>query len=444
MTSTCGRPLREVSVRAVKCPDFIASFDAGRRRGTAFYRTGGGTDGEQMLALGEAIELLSTDRATVGGAAAGFFDALTDLAGTAEPDLRMVGWMAFDPGDPRPHSSDFGRCRFFVPQITVLRRGDETRAIIAATGDKKPEAIWSRWCDIIERPERHHTAASDAGSEDGDALRVRWPDDERFRRSVRRVIADEAVEKVVLARRAVVEASLPIDVAEVLRVLGRDFLSCTRFAIAAGGRTPVFVGATPERLVAIEGRKLSTMALAGTTRCDDADEESRRVAEQALVDSTKDRVEHRYVIDDIRQRLAPICKDLDVGKIPTIRRLHNVSHLETTISARLRAGSEPAEVVDSLHPTPAVCGVPTDRARVMIREHEGFDRGPYAGTLGWIDADGNAEFDVALRCGVLDGRRATLFAGAGITADSDPEVEVAETRRKIGAIKRALAEVCRE
>ena len=184
------------------------------------------------------------------------------------------------------------------------------------------------------------------------------------------------------------------------------------------------------------------MALAGTTRHAAGATTTRQGAEQDLLGSSKDLAEHGYVVAMILEQLAPLCASLEVAREPGLRRLANVSHLETPIKGRLLQEVGLLDAVDALHPTPAVCGVPRKEAREMIRELEGYDRGLYAGTLGWLDGRGNGVFDVARRCGLIEGSRALLYAGAGITTESDVDVEWAETARKFDALRGAIGEVC--
>jgi len=169
-----------------------------------------------------------------------------------------------------------------------------------------------------------------------------------------------------------------------------------------------------------------------------------------LLASAKDVEEHRYAVADVRRALAPLCDRLDIDEQPWLLRLANLQHLATGVTGRL-AGSPraaPAAALSehasalalaaALHPTAAVCGTPAGAAMELIRELEGMDRGRYAGPVGWVDARGNGEWGIALRCAELDGPRARLFAGCGIVADSDPVAELAETQVKFRPIQDAL------
>ena len=241
-----------------------------------------------------------------------------------------------------------------------------------------------------------------------------------------------ALQKVVLAREVRVRADALIDVTEVLRRLRATYPSAYLFAVDG------FIGASPELLVSRMGDVVRSHPMAGTTpRTGDPSTDARRAA--ALLASTKDRAEHQITIDTVLDALLPFCSYVDSEPEPSIVSLANVQHLASLCEGRL--SSPPASVlalVDALHPTPAVCGFPRDAAFDAIARLEGFDRGRYAGTVGWVDADGNGRFAVSIRCADVDGAVARLVAGNGIVADSDPLTELSETRAKLNALLSAL------
>jgi isochorismate synthase len=200
----------------------------------------------------------------------------------------------------------------------------------------------------------------------------------------------------------------------------------------------VLVGASPELLVSRFGREVRSNPLAGSAPRSGDPEEDRANAE-ALRASPKNREEHAIVVEAIAGTLGPFCEDLTWDPQPVALATPNVWHLSTRFHGVLREPSANVlELVAALHPTPAVAGVPTDEALKLIDDLEPFDRGSYAGPVGWVDADGDGEWAVALRCAELDGSRATLYAGAGIVADSEPELEIDETDRKFRAFLDAL------
>jgi menaquinone-specific isochorismate synthase len=241
-------------------------------------------------------------------------------------------------------------------------------------------------------------------------------------------ISDGPLEKVVLAREVVVEADSPFSPREVVTRLISQQPGCFVYA------TQGFVGASPELLVRRCGHDVESRPVAGTAIADGDDASLR-----ALASSVKDRREHRFVVDAIVDALHGECEELNVGSEPDVAVFGHVAHLATRVWGRLR--NPPPTALDLallLSPTPAVGGTPRDAALDTIRALEGFDRGRYAGPVGWVDAHGNGEWAIALRGAELDGRRARLVAGAGIVEGSDPDAEWAETQAKFEPMLRAL------
>lgn len=444
-----------VMVLEVSAPSLMASLRKGRWRGSAVYRReidGGGP--VEMLALGKVRDYVEEleGGASMRAAYEAFRRELRSQPDEAIDELKLVGWTAFAPNYSSPSWRGFERKTLFIPEVLVRKNEESTTAVVCAA-EQEAEEVWSRWQSVVEAPGETKPPRSDSPGiddevgqrDDGRQEVVTWLDDRRFRDGVARFARgdfgeDRKLKKVVLARRALIEAKEPIDEKAMLQTLGQNYPGCVLFAIAPAENSALFVGATPERLASVEGQKLSTMALAGTTRGSQKSPEKRRKAEEALNNSAKDREEHRYVVEMIADRLRSLSLCVEVGSTPVVRRLANVSHLETPVEATLKKGRSIADAVDALHPTPAVCGTPRQEARELIEEQEGFDRGLYAGAFGWIDVAGDGVFDVALRCGLVEGRRALSYAGAGITSESDPQVEWAETEKKFRAFLEAIVE----
>jgi isochorismate synthase len=255
------------------------------------------------------------------------------------------------------------------------------------------------------------------------------------RTATQRIRAGE-LRKVVLARQIRVEAGRVLDpllLAARLRAVDPD--AYTFVAPTARG---VLVGASPELLVAKNGLEVRSNPLAGSApRSGDPGEDLANAA--ALSDSSKNREEHAIVVEAVAETLRPFCDELAWDPEPVLLPTANVWHLSTRFHGVLRdAATDVLQLVAALHPTPAVCGSPRATARALISELEPFERGAYAGPVGWIDAEGDGEWAIALRCAELRGGRATLFAGAGIVADSDPEAELDETERKFRAFLDSL------
>lgn len=233
--------------------------------------------------------------------------------------------------------------------------------------------------------------------------------------------------KVVLAQALSARLSEPVEPAAVLERLGDAYPDCFRFLFEPDGGGSFF-GATPEQLVAVDGHEVTTEALAGSIGRGETAAEDEWLAEQ-LRGSEKNNHEHEIVVETIREQLDGLAAEITTGP-RTVRRLANVQHLQTPIQARLAGDRHVLDLVEALHPTPAVGGLPPEKALETIRETEVFDRGWYASPVGWIDADGNGSFAVAIRSALARDREATLFAGAGIVADSDPDEEWDELQLK--------------
>jgi isochorismate synthase len=240
--------------------------------------------------------------------------------------------------------------------------------------------------------------------------------------------------KAVIARPIAVQSSEPIDVHAVLRRLRASFGSSYRYSIEG------FIGASPELLVEVDGPVVRSHPLAGTApRTGDLDNDARIASE--LIASTKNQVEHRVVIDVVHDTLLPWASYLDWEPEPSIVTVANVQHLGTRMEGMLsQPGPSVIELVRALSPTPALGGHPRDAAIELIERVEGFERGRYGGTVGWVDGAGNGTWAVAIRCAELsdDRRSARLVAGGGIVADSDPHAELAETQAKFQAMLSAI------
>ena len=251
-------------------------------------------------------------------------------------------------------------------------------------------------------------------------------------------IAAGDIEKVVLARAVRLRRESPLDAAALLRDLRAAYPTCTNFAVAhADG---VFLGATPEHLVRLDGNRVATAAVAGSAPRGRDPVDDERLGRE-LLESKKEQAEHSVVVRALREGLAPCCADLDVPESPRLLRLGEIQHLETPIRGTLRNGETILGLVERLHPTPAVGGAPREAARAWIARNENLDRGWYAGPVGFVDAEGGGDFCVALRSALIRGEEARLYAGAGIVAGSLPPAELRETRLKLRAMLSPLLKI---
>lgn len=247
-------------------------------------------------------------------------------------------------------------------------------------------------------------------------------------------IRENHLHKIVLAHAIDVNSSAPFNLFQCLKNLRRLHPDCYVFS-TSNGKGQNFIGASPERLISVHDHQLTTDALAGSAPRGKTAAEDAELANQ-LLNSEKERREHRVVIDFITQRL------YQLGIVPQIlpprlRQLSNIQHLWTPIQAKVPATVHPLEIVAELHPTPAVAGDGRNIA-AQIRHYESFERGLYAAPLGWVNHRGDSEFIVGIRSALINGDRARLYAGAGIVAGSDPDREIAEVQLKLQALFKAL------
>ncbi|WP_026416547.1 isochorismate synthase [Actinomadura oligospora] len=360
---------------------------------------------------------------------------LQEMFGSAEVEdpLRLPGTgpVAFGSFGFDPKSAD---SVLIVPRYVLGRR--DGHAWVTTIGDPADDSF-DEVLDAVLGVERDGVTATGAFAPVAPG-RLTWSDGARSAPAWAQAVETATsrirsghLGKVVLARDLIAHADRPIDARVLLRRLADRYPTCYTFAVAG------LVGATPELLIRRAGDQVDSLVLAGTTArgTGPADDDARAAG---LFRSPKDREEHSYAVDMVRDALAPLCTDLDVPAEPELLRLPNVTHLASPVHGRLAAHRTVLDVLAALHPTPAVAGTPTDRALDLIRELEGMDRGRYAGPVGWVDARGDGEWGIALRCAELSGTRARLFAGCGIVADSDPAAELAEARNKFRAMQYAL------
>ncbi len=339
---------------------------------------------------------------------------------------RYLGGMAFDPDAPRdPGWTPLGRCRFFLPLLSLQASdeglvlslecrgsGADLRGVTAATA---PPAA----ARLHGETERH--APDLAGWSEGVSAATA-------------ALEQGALHKVVLARQTTIDLHRAPDPFALLLELQQPGGFIFGFEAAAGH---AFVGCSPERLFRREGRALSTEALAGTRPRGTTRQQDLLLAAELSADA-KERAEHHHVVEAIESDLAALCTTLSHEERPRIRRLSRVQHLHTPFSGTLCEHVTDGDLLAAMHPTPAVCGRPTELARAFIGQAEPFDRGWYAGPVGRVDADG-AEFAVAIRSMLLIGGQLRFCTGAGIVAGSRPDAEWAELEAKSSRIMELLA-----
>jgi salicylate biosynthesis isochorismate synthase len=356
------------------------------------------------------------------------YDSL-DLPGSGPV---FVGGFAFaDGGGRTPDWESFAPAQMVLPEISFARLGGRAALTVTAVGD--PTSALERLDELSPAsmplldpdPAVAPRVVSEAPPEHFE---------EAVRRAVERIGAGE-FEKIVLARIVHVYAGHAHDPGALFGALRQVFPSCYSFCVGRGDSA--FVGASPELLVRRDGARAQTVALAGTTRRSADPAVDDHLGEQLLT-SAKNRAEQAIVARRIERALDPVSVWVTVADRPVLVKVQNVQHLGTPIRAQLAEPLPVLELAARLHPTPAVGAEPAEAARV-IPALEGVDRGWYAGTVGWTDLEEDGEFCVAIRCALLRGDVAHLFAGNGIVADSDPPEELAETEAKLQALLPLLA-----
>ena len=354
--------------------------------------------------------------------------------------LVAVGGFSFAPdGGYSPTWQGFSPGSLTVPEIALARRGGDVRATLAALvapDDTEPgvlERVVNRVAELRGTP---LPLLDPAPAERARVASAMPPEHyvSAVRRAVELIRAGD-MEKIVLAREVVVHSGAGHDPAAIFGVLREAFPGCYVFAVGRGDAA--FVAASPELLVRREGQRASTVALAGSTRRSADPAVDDHLGEQ-LLRSAKDRHEQAIVARRIERVLRERAVWVAAAEEPVLVRMANIQHLATPIRAQLAHPVGALDLAGLLHPTPAVGGEPRDAVHT-IPELEGMDRGWYAGAIGWTDAAEDGELCVGLRCALLRGAEAHLYAGDGVVRDSDPAAELAETEIKLAALLPLLA-----
>ena len=355
----------------------------------------------------------------------------------------LCGFTFFDQA-----SGLFDAAQVFVPQLQILQQDRQTTASLNYLIDDAVN-ITRIVDDIRQRLQTLETAADKTThqavmslSNVGQTPKVirAVGNFEQMVSSVLPTLQGPTLHKVVLADALDVLSAKPFNISASLKALGKAYSDCCIFSLS-NGEGPVFMGASPERLLSIttsaKGKQLTTDALAGSAPRGKTVKADQLIADQ-LLSNPKERYEHQVVVEFIIEQLLQLGLIPKFADSPQVLRLANIQHLHTPIQASLPHDLKPLNLVKMLHPTPAVAGLPRPTASQLLKTTESFDRGLYAAPIGWIDTDGNSEFIVGIRSALIDGRQARLFAGAGIVAQSNPRSELAEVKLKLQALLGAL------
>ena len=379
---------------------------------------------------------------------------LTARAGTpAPPDERLgmsagrsarvkgvgpvcLGGFRFDPAAPRSSLwSGFPEGLLVLPRFLVTRSGGQSWVTVNLL--VRPEADPDMVCREAATDLAALTRGTLAGYGQPPVDREAEEPTEEWTGGVRRALAAIArgeMTKVVLARRRTLHARGGFSVDAAVEYLAATYPECATFALELGAAA--FLGASPEALVHLDGGVLSLSCLAGSAARGATPEEDEGLARQLLA-SAKERREHAAVVAQVTGALGQTCADVSWDATPRVVKLATVQHLATLVTGRPQEAADILNLLEVLHPTPAVGGVPTEKALAAIRALEG-DRGWYSAPVGWVDQRGEGEFNVGIRSALLRGDEATLFAGSGIVEGSEPERELAETELKFQPMLRAL------
>ena len=348
----------------------------------------------------------------------------------------LLGAFAFADSGPLAGPFDpFAPADFIVPQLLFEERnGHASLRLLGRGGDAGARDAAPDLLRALLAAAPAAAARARLRFADPPGSRGAWRGEvERARAAIR----TGGMDKVVLARRSLALATRPIDAARVLRSLAQREQDCNVFAVRRDGRT--FLGATPERLVRVADGVAEVACLAGSAPRGRTPEEDRIIG-GGLLGSVKNRAEHAFVVQAVEAALRQRGLQPDVPAAPELMRLRSVQHLFTPVRVRLGPGETIFTLAGALHPTPAVGGTPRREAQAWIHDHERFPRGLYSGGVGYWRDDGEGELDVSLRCALVRGGLATLWAGCGIVGDSDPEEELRETELKFRPLRQALRE----
>ncbi len=417
--------LRFAAVPTLVDPLSFVRSGAAAFRSAQYFST---PDGDAWAGLGEAW---STTRS--GDSRFTQFDqAFAQAPSLPAPFRYFFGFSFFADGPRDDVWEGFGSADLVLPQLSVGMVGGENHLMVAVP----PGADAGPLLDVLGR-------LSDPGSpllpDPGAHSVVSHPSSLEWREAVAEAvdaIRAGSMDKVVLGRSVVVTAETAPDPFDLAAQLAVAYPQCYAFVWQVGDAA--FVGASPELLLEKSDDRVRVNPLAGSAPRGEGEDQDRRLSEE-LMRSAKDRHEHALVVDDIAARLRPLTRVIDVPPEPALRRVATVQHLSSEVTGTLSGDTSAFSLLDVLHPTPAVGGTPREESVAFIEKVEGLDRGWYSGGVGYVTPGGDCRLALSLRCGLVRGSTAWLYAGAGIVADSDPEAELVETRLKFRPLLELLA-----
>lgn len=362
------------------------------------------------------------------------FDELTrQLQACGIGERAFTGFSYLPEGGLGAEWDGFGSATSVIPIISVIGTPDTAELVVVLP----PGRGWGPLAGVLAQlidPGRPATGRTTDLSIESRPAPTQW--EGTVANAVESITAG-SLEKVVMARSVLVTSDVPYRPFDLVSRLRLAYPECYVFGWQEGGS--VFVGASPELLVERRGDQVRSHPLAGSAPRGSNEDEDRAFGE-LLMSSGKDRREHRFVVDDITDRLETVTTGLHVDHSPSLRKTTHVQHLSTEVNGTLVHPTHIVDLAGLLHPTPAVGGSPRDEANRFLAKEESIERGWYAGGIGWANRQGDGELAIALRCALIQGPTALLYAGAGIVADSVPGAELEETRLKFRTMMSLLAE----
>lgn len=442
-TARRGCPVLVSLITAVPRQDPLGLFARAPAGERAFWERP--REGFYIVAAGAAHSLIVSGRDRFAQIAAAWRSLVAPAVVESVADCPLVGpvclgGFAFDPESKSADRwQDYPDALLVVPRLLFISRGGASWLAVNAMATPDLDAAAAVDEAARDLSDLQSEGLAEERPEPAMApLKEKARDDGRWREALRAVLGEirrGVIEKLVVAREVRVESPEAWDPLPVIARLRAGYRDCTVFAFSRA--ESCFAGATPERLVRLDGRQVQATCLAGSRGRGDSQDEDRRLGEELLADR-KERYEHALVVEALREALGPLCSRLEIPLAPTLLRMPNVQHLHTPVAGVLAVEADILDLVARLHPTPAAGGVPREAALSLIRAYEPFDRGWYAGPLGWLDGRGGGEFAVAIRSALLRGNEAFLYAGCGIVSDSDPDLEYEESCLKLQPMLWAL------
>ncbi|RDE32185.1 isochorismate synthase [Parageobacillus thermoglucosidasius] len=357
-----------------------------------------------------------------------------DHHGTAATPI-LFGGFSFDPFKPRTEKwRAFPHAKMVVPTVLLSLKNGKATLTVTVPSMRYEESMEKigLLLRLLSQEQKQPTASLPTLVKYEEAQKDEWI--HAVEKTIRN-IREGKFDKVVLAREARLSFADVIDPVVVLQQLREQQPFSYLFAFEQDGQC--FIGASPEQLVKKEGDACYSICLAGSIRRGKTLQEDEQLG-QWLMRDEKNLREHQFVVQMMKEAMGSVCKRVQIPASPQLLKLQHIQHLYTPVIGEKCHAASVLSIVEQMHPTPALGGTPREKAIKEIRETEPLDRGWYAAPIGWMDAEGNGEFAVAIRSGLFQGKEAFIFAGCGVVGDSDPMSEYEETKVKLTPMLSAL------